>query len=426
MKDKVSVGLVSLATAYFDLAVAEHNRLATIQSLSKSHVIVGPDHVLLTDEDLQSAITELKHADLGALIIQMGTFPDGDMPLRIAQSLRVPVVVHGLPEPDPAHNIAINSLCGANITTFALHAVKHPHVWVHCPPDGEQLEKAVRSAETYEKLRHCRIGMFGYRVPGFLPSSFDEALLRSRLGVQVEHISLGELEAADSLDRKPAPGVQRTRSGGVLADDVLAALERRYFKLDQAVSEHDNCDAFAVKDWNELWGIWAPLGWLQDDGHVIAVEGDMNAAITLLCHRLFTGSVGFLTDLSSLNYDSNTITLWHYGVATQLARHPQDVSVDEEGNIVQFGLRPGPVTMARIGNYEGDLRILTVEGEILDESVHVGRAGGLWRPRNSSASEVISHMLDNGWEHHLLASYGNDVGEWGYLAKLLGLSWTRL
>lgn len=422
------IGLLSLGTPYFDLDSAHDNLRRTRAQLEQRFTVDGPDDILLSLEDVEATAEQLAAARVRLLVVQCGTFPDGEAPARLAEILRVPIVVHSVPEPDPTKDISLNSLCGANITTFTLSSLHYPHVWVHGAPGEEQVLTTVEDAWALVSLQDVRIGLFGARAPGFYPCAFDETVLRRTFGLAVEHISLHELmEHGEEHPRKPAPAPQVQRDGTPLDEAVLAQLEQRYWTLSDALERHGHCDAFAIKDWNELWGIWPQLGWLADDGHVIGVEGDMHGTITMLLNaRLTDGAVPFLADVSAFDADADTLTLWHYGGAPSLARSPEDVAIDETGNMVEFGLKPGRVTMARIGYHEGGLRLLTIDAEVLDQDVHIGRAGALVRPLRSQASDIVETMLDEGWDHHVHVAYGDLSHAWRVISKLTGIPWTRL
>ncbi len=142
---------------------------------------------------------------IGALLLQIGTFPDGEAPARIADRLDVPIVVHALPEPRLDREVSLNSLCGANMTTFTLTALDRPHLFCfgdpHRTPAAQRdLLAKLNAATALSALRGSRIGLIGFRAPGFYPCAFDELLLRRTLGLAIDHIGLNEL--ARELDRR--------------------------------------------------------------------------------------------------------------------------------------------------------------------------------------------------------------------------------
>lgn len=426
------VGVVSLVTPWFDTETAAANLAATRAALGATHRVAGPDRPLADAAEVGAALDALARERVGALVLQMGTFPDGDAPARLATGVGVPAVVHSVPEPDATRAISLNSLCGANLATYTLTALAHPHVAVHGAPGdpaaAAALTASLDAALAVAWMREMRLGLIGFRAPGFYPCAFDELLLRRRLGVAVEHIGLQEVtERLARGERRPAPGPFATVDGGELDADARAGLERAYAALAGVLEDHADCSPVAVKDWPELWGMWPALGWLQDDGHVLGVEGDVHGAIGLALQRALSGgSVPVLADVSAWDDERSTLTLWHYGGAPSLARDPAEIRYDAQGQEVQFTLRPGRGTLARLGLHRGALRLLTVAVDVLDEPVALGRAAALARPCDTSAGRVVRTILDDGWEHHVSLVHGDVVPQLRALARLLDLPHTEL
>ena len=415
-----TVGVVSLATPYFDLALANANLAATRTVLADRYRVVGPDAVVVEPADADAAITQLAAAGVDALVLQAGTFPDGEVPVRLAMALHVPIVVHGIAEPAPRERIALNSLCGVNATTFALSALDHPHAYVVGTPTDPRLVDAVDAALTAAALRGARIGVYGSHPQGFYPSGYDEVGLLRQFGLLVEHISMHGLYPGEA--RKPAPTPLRHKDGTVVAAERQRELEARYAAAAASFAEHGHVDAITLKDWPELWGMWPVVGWLQDDGYVVAVEGDFHASLTMLTQHTFSrGGTQMLCDLSAVDDAESTLTVWHHGVATSLATEPDAVVHDENAEIVEFPIRPGRATLARIGGHRGGYRIITVDVQITDEPVRLGRAAGLARTLRTPAGEVVDTMLDQGWDHHLVLCYGDWSARWRYFAKIAGV-----
>ena len=122
------LGLVSIGVPYFDVVTANRHLAATRELLEPYYHLVGPPKMATDPGALDAVIDELQAAHIGALLLQIGTFPDGEAPARLAERLDVPFVVHALPEPRLDREVALNSLCGANMTTFPLTALESPPV----------------------------------------------------------------------------------------------------------------------------------------------------------------------------------------------------------------------------------------------------------------------------------------------------------
>ena len=209
--EKNKVGLISVGVPWFDQDVAKKNLAETRAWLQNSWQVVGPTEVVVDTPTLEAAILDFQTIYRPqVLIIQIGTFPDGEVPLRIAEQVRVPIIIHSLPEPEIDKRIAINSLCGANLTTFTLtemgFAHKAIHGFVSDPQVQVQMTAYIRAGLVLSELQGKRIGLIGFRAPGFYPCVFDELLIRRSFGVGIDHIPLSEVVLElQKGNQKPAP-----------------------------------------------------------------------------------------------------------------------------------------------------------------------------------------------------------------------------
>jgi L-fucose isomerase-like protein len=435
---KALVGLISVGVPWFDQEVANKNLAETRAWLEQFWSVVGPTSVVVDTPTLETAIRDFQTTQHPAvLIIQIGTFPDGEVPLRIAEQVRVPIIIHSLPEPEIDKRIAINSLCGANLTTFTLTEMGFPHKAIHGfvsdPQVQVQMTAYLRAGLALAALKQKRIGLIGFRAPGFYPCVFDELLIRRSFGVGIDHIPLSEVVLElQKGSRKPAPVKQFPRiEGDELPPASVESIEKYYSSLGN-VLERSGHGLFAIKDWPEIMGledpggIWPGLGWLLDEGHLLAPEGDVNAALTMAILHGLTGSTPFFADISAWDDETNALALWHYGGAPSLARDPQEIRYGEEGREVQFTLKPGRGTLVRFGYHHQQFRILAISVEMLDKKVQLRRAGGWAQTFKQPARDVVQTMLDDGWEHHVVLTYGDILPELRAISRFTGIPLTEL
>ena len=437
--DKQSlVGLISVGVPWFDQEVAHHNLAETRTWLSQHWQVVGPQKVVVDEQALEAAITDFESQNRPhVLIIQIGTFPDGEVPLRIAERIRVPIIVHSLPEPDIENRIAINSLCGANLTTFTLTEMGFAHKAIHGSVSElavqAQMSAYVKAWLVLSSLKQQRMGLLGFRAPGFYPCVFDELLIRRTFGIGIDHIPLSEVTTQLlKEERKPSPVDHfPTVEGGVLPEESVASIEKYYSALGTVLAKSGH-KFFAIKDWPEIMGleepggIWPGLGWLLDEGYLLAPEGDVNAAVTMAILNGLTGSTPFFADISAWDEETNALALWHYGGAPSLASDPAEIRYGEEGREVQFTLKPGVGTMVRFGYHHQQFRILAISVEMLEKKVHLRRAGGWAKTVNQPARDVVQTMLDDGWEHHVVLTYGDILPELRAISRFTGIPLTEL
>ncbi len=364
-----NVGLISIGVPWFEAPVAKIHLENTRAILSKHWNISGPEDVVTDNQTLQESIRNFKtNQPIDVLVLQIGTFPEGEDPLHLAEQLNIPIILHALPEPDLKKAIALNSLCGVNMTTYAFQALEIPHTYVI----GNILEKTVqdemgaqiRAAIALAELKRTRLALVGFRAPGFYPCVFDELLLRKKLGVKLDHISLGAVvNELNSGNRKQTPVNEfPTIEGGHLSNDAVEMFERYYAALTK-VLDLDVHRLYAIKDWPEIMGleypggIWPVLGWMADDDRLIAPEGDVNAAVTVALLNYLTGNIPFFADVVAWDELKSSFLLWHYGAAPSLASNQADIRYGSEGREVQFTVKPGKATLARTRSISGKLTI---------------------------------------------------------------------
>jgi L-fucose isomerase-like protein len=323
------------------------------------------------------------------------------------------------------------------MTTFTLTALDKPHLFCFGDPKEPitqgKLMALLNAATSLSALHGSRIGLIGFRAPGFYPCAFDELLLRRTLGIAVDHIALSEL--ARELDKGEGRKAPRDQfpliEGGNLPDEAVERMECYFAALTNVVRTSGH-QVIAIKDWPEFFeaevigGFWPALGWLQEDGIVLAPEGDVNAAVTMALQHNLTGGIPTLVDIGAWDDKDSTLLLWHYAGAESLARDGGEIRFGQFGREVEYTFKPGPATLARVGLYRGQLRLLTISVEIQDQRVTLRRAAGWARTVNTPAGDVVQRLLSEGWEHHPCLVYGDLATEFASIARLTGLAHTAL
>ncbi len=420
---KSKIALVSVGVPWFDLDTANLNLQATREVLQHAFDVHGPETTVADDAEFTRTLAELRQQDVSAAVFQIGTFPDGNSPAQLAETLGVPVVLSAFPEPSLASRVPNNSLCGLNMSTYTLSELGHPHSFVFGDPrteaSADELLQHVRAAVALRELRGSVVGLIGSRAPGFYPATFDELLLRRSFGVRVEHVGIQEVtDKVRSGASRAVPATSfPTIEGGELSPEAITWLGRYYGAVSETVAEH-GLKTIAIKDWPEMApfdplipaGIWPALSWLQDDGVNLAPEGDVNGAVTMDLLARLSGNTPFFSDISAFDRQTSTLVLWHYGGATRLARSAEEIRYGADGRELEFTLKPGAGVLARLGYHAGRYRLLIVEVEVLDERMTLRRAGARVRTTHTNANEVVKTMLNDAWEHHVSFVHG-DVAE---------------
>lgn len=422
----IKVGFISLAAPFFDSSYPKKYYGQMVEKLKGLGVaeIVSPGAPVLDTDELGKAIKMFKDAPIDALILQQGTFTPGVMPMKLAQTLDVPMILWALKEPSLEKEVPINSLCAVNLMTCSLKAMDRNYMFVYSDPleDSayERITVYIKTITAYCRLKSSKIGLMGGRAPGFFPSLFDELKARNVLGLDFDVIGLtefyrfipddSELTPISKIDPKKYPTIE----GGYLTPEEVQTFEKVYKAFERLVEAY-SLDALTLRDWPELngdpklgKGIWPAIGMLMDKGIVTGPEGDMLGTITMMMEYYLTGNVPFLTDMVDFDDKKNTITLWHYGAATSIAKEGSVRFDGTSGREVEFTLKEGPVTLARLAETPNSYKMLIVPAEVLPVKRTIRRAGADIRAA-VPAGKLLDEIIFNGWAHHICLVHGNAV-----------------
>jgi L-fucose isomerase-like protein len=441
------LGLACLARSRFDYATARdlyHKSVAALKAFDGVEVI-APDDLILDNPDapvpglIRQASAFFHAAQVDALIVQNGTFTMGDMALELLESFKVPVVLWALPEPDwDGGRLKLNSLVGLNVNSSHLFKMGRPFRYLIAAPGdaafAEKMGRLVRVLRLVARLRHSKVAMVGSRAQGFYDLSFNEMELRAKLGVEVVSVGLGEVfdraralpagEVADTVAQMAA----RLDDTSEVGPEKQALQARAYLALRQVAGRY-GAEAMAVRCWPEFpfdYGVAAcsSVAFLNDDEIPCGCEGDLEGALSSLILQSLSGSVPFLADISAVDHARNALLLWHNGcaalrlAATRKALHGHFQA--NRGLTVGFGLQPGRVTMARLGNDGKSLRLLATGGEALPTEMFI-RGTLTWVRTDPPVQRVADELIYGGWEHHLAMAYADVSEDLGEFAAITGI-----
>ena len=88
--------------------------------------------------------------------------------------------------------------------------------------------------------------------------------------------------------------------------------------------------------------------------------------------------------------------------------------------LMEFPLKPGRVTIARVSEASGDYRLVVGSGEIRRAPLSFSGTSGVLR-FDRPVSDVLDTIMKEGLEHHVSVTYGEYAPELITLAKILGL-----
>lgn len=442
--ERLRVGYICLARRSFDIQYAEGLFKESLAALKAMDVDLKhmPD-LTITEEECKAATDHLLAERVDVVIVQYSTFSLGTLMPMIAQSLSVPIILWGVPEPSlGGGRLRSNSFCGINMNAHTLMRLGRQYEYVFCRPKevAAALEDILSVMLCLKRLRNTRVGLVGYRVPGFYTSTFDELGLRRLTGVEVHHITLVEaLEEARRVDEaartREVQAIRREACRVEAPDEEVAKAAALYLAF-RKIAEKHRLDALAVKCWPEFpefYGIavCATIGRLNHHGIVTSCEGDVYGAVTMLMERALTGETPVFMDFVYIDEQDNTGIAWHCGAAPMcLAADPKQVELrkhstveggDKKGLAAEFAIRGGgPATLARLSAGRDALRLFFAGGDAIEKGKAL-RGNPMTIRFHSPVREVVDVIMREGLEHHYAVVHADIRPKLRRLAKWLGL-----
>ncbi len=222
--------------------------------------------------------------------------------------------------------------------------------------------QALRSAAALSQLARSRIGVIGGVYPNLVSCSYDRAAIKAALGVDIVDIPFDAVRAGVAAVREDqeAACVARALTLHTVKADLTGrhrAGVRLHLALQQ-VARHHGLDGYAVECWSRLpeeLGTNPCFGFVEDS-YIMACEGDVLLAVTLIVARALTGACPYAGDLYDLDRQG-VLALRHCGAPMSLARDPKAAVIDESAQASERGfptpvcrpqLAPGPVTLLRV------------------------------------------------------------------------------
>jgi L-fucose isomerase-like protein len=437
----VNVALVPIARTTFDMALAEEVTLQVRDVLAQtSFAISGPAGLVTTLDEAQDTATNLAGNPPDLLLLLQSTFADSTMAMVLAQAVDAPLLMWAIPEAHTGGRLRLNSLCGINLAGHALNRVKHPYETIYAAPhDPVALEKITTLAQAgrvKRRLQQARLGRVGENPDGFDTCKFDGDVIKQLFGLEVVQINLPEffaqVKTADSHKIEAAaqtleqslnnlPELDQTATRGTLSTYVTLG----------DIAKAEKIDGFAMRCWPEFFtelgcAACGAMSMLSNDHTPCSCEVDVNGTITQLILQWLSGEPAFGSDLVSVDEANDAIVLWHCGLAPQAMADP---AAEQRGIIhtnrklpllMEFPLKPGRVTIARLSEATGSYRLVVGRGEMIQAPPSFSGTTGTLR-FNRPARDVLDTILGEGLEHHLSITYGDYVPALIALAKMLDI-----
>lgn len=451
---KFVVALVAIARPTFDVPFAQAMTDAALQQLETvGYTIVGPRGTLLMDSAATAhAIEQLTATRFDLLILLQASFADSSMAVQLAEALQAkgaPLLLWATPDARDGGRLRLNSLCGINLAGHALHLRGVPYDYLLAQPNDvtvlPKIAHLARVGYARRQLSTARVGLIGEHPVGFDTCAYDASHLAELFGVQVMPLPLADtLQRAAVVDAATRQAFvdrvgEHAHNLAELEQTALVGTASVYGALRGLVNEQ-HLQGVAVRCWPEFFtelgcAACGAMSVLNEEQCPASCEADINGTVTSLLLQALSGEPAFITDLVSIDAESDTGVLWHCGLAPVSMADPEAPILGTIHSnrklplLFEFPLKPGRVTIARlhrvttrITNHatRNTYQLVIGGGEMVRAPKSFSGTSGVVR-FDQPATTVFDTVMRQGLEHHFCITYGDYRAELRTFAGLVGL-----
>ena len=430
---KPKIGLVCLVRKTFDYEKAfklYQERCKVIEE-DQSVEWFNFNKMVIDPIDAEDASNYLIDSRVDAVILVSATFHLGHLALIINDLVRKPLLLWGFDElPYDGGKIRLNAVCGVNLNASNLYKGGNDSYIVHV---GNSLDlDFITAIKMKVAIENAKVGLVGYRADGFFNVGVDELHLYKEMGTLVTHYELNDLfggEAKVDAFNHEREFVLKTFNTSKLSDYQIDQVAKLCVLATEFVNR-EKLDVLAIRCWPEFaktYGVspCAMMSILQSRGIMLACEGDIEAAISMLAVKAAGEATPFMADLSQVNFQENYALLWHDGVAPcnlwngKCVRSLETYFAGGKGVTADFVLKAGNMSILRIDTARGVTRLFYEEGQAIDMEKELSGtyAKVIFKDH---IKDVIDTVVYTGVAHHVIMGYVQYSKACKYLARMKG------
>lgn len=437
----LTIVFIPLARPTFDIPLAETvTAQARAQLEAAGFALTGPSELMMDLAGARKAAQALTAVSHDLLLIFQATFADSTMITAVAEATDAPLLMWAVPEAPTGGRLRLNSLCGINLGGHALNLRGRQYAYAYAPPDEtavlNQIQALAKAGRARRTLQSAHIGLVGQHPDGMDTCRLDAETLQRIFGVRITQFSLDEL--FQRMDTVPAAALAEVRervdgrlpNTNDLPQTPLNGTLSAYVALNQMAAEQQ-INGYAIRCWPEIFeqkgcSACGAMSLLNDAALPSSCEADVNGTVTQLMLQAVSGGPTFDVDIVSVDKEKDQVVIWHCGKAPLSMADP---NVQPEGGlhsnrkvplVMEFPLKPGRITAARVSQANGRISLVIGGGEIVAAPKSFSGTSGVVR-FDQPASSVLDTILSSGLEHHLAITYGNHVPALTALANLLDI-----
>jgi L-fucose isomerase-like protein len=440
------LGLVALARTTFDIPLANQVAAQIRHQLHEvGFQLAGSEELVTNLEEARAVARELAEQPLDLLVVLQATFADSTMVMALAEVVEAPLLLWAVPEERSGGRLRLNSFCGINLGAHALRRGGYDYEYVYAPPqDPAALDKVhalAAAGRACRLLRQARLGRIGENPDGLDSCKLDKGALDRHFGLDVVQVELADIfEAARRAGSQHVDALEQdliTKLDGLQELDRAAVRKTlsSYLALRQ-LAKKERLSGLAVRCWPEFFtelgcAACGAMSMLSDELTPCSCEADVNGTVTQLILQWLSGEPAFGTDLVSVDTEEDWVVLWHCGLAPLSMADPAvrpRATIHSNRQLpllMEFPLKPGRVTVARLSEATGGYRLVVGGGEMLRAPMSFTGTSGVMR-FDRPAAQVLDTLLSEGLEHHISLTYGEYQPALLALAKMLDLPVLRL
>lgn len=409
--------------------------------------LVRTDYVLDEEQARRVAKKLVCEDDVDMIIYYTACWMEAPVVVRAIDESGVPAVVWGIPEAVSlsfiaAHEVA-ESLQEMGIEFGFVFGQLNDKKWLR------RIEVRARAAAVLKELKRARIGLFGGSpTMGMYSATYDHIAVRQIIGPEVVQIDAWDLiDETNRISDQEAEHAMKKLVDSAKKIHVKKEVMLKSFKLQLALAKlikKYNITIASVKchpELSQFYGSSACVAnsYAIDMGIPTSCEGDVNNAISMFILQRLTGNPAFFHEYTTFDEKQNTALVNHCGAgATKLATSLTDISLTtfpggvaiEEGGgvsgtLLDFWVKPGKATIARIAGRNGTYRMHIAPCEVLVPSPkqqkdvlplgYEGLARAIIKVSN------IEKLIEDSLAHHCALAHGDVQDELVELGKMLGI-----
>lgn len=462
MSEKTTLGVIIGNRGFFPDHLIQTGRQEVLQVLAQegiTPVVLGPEDTpfgsveSLKDAEQCAALFKSHREEIEGILVTLPNFGDerGVANAVRMSGLDVPVLIQAFPDELGKMTVADrrDSFCGkmSVCNNLRQYGIPYSLTTLHTvSPDSQgfrqDLQRFVSTCRVVNGLRGAKVGMLGARPAAFITVRYSEKLLE-KTGISVEVLDLseafGQAERLSKDDTKVQQRLSQIRdyvSTEGIPGESLVKMAKFALVMNDWIEENELV-ATAVQCWTsmeEYFGVvpCTVMSMLSNALMPSACETDITGAIGMYAMALASRRPSALVDWNN-NYglEADKGVVFHcsnlpQGVFAEMTMDYQEIIAATVGQENTYGtvvgrIKSGPFTYCRVSTDDerGRIRAYVGEGTVTDDRVDTfGGYGVIEIPR---FQDLLQHICQNGFEHHVaisLSQCASAVGE--ALGKYMG------